>query len=191
MSTEQESAMENEELTTPAAQELGAVGTPAAPPTASTALVPIKTTELDEVGGRAAGPTSIILIIAYLVLFSILLLYSLVELWPLPTPARVPPPITSPVTFLFWTSSISDEVRLLLIVALAGTLGGLVHALRSLYWYIGNRELVLSWLAMYILLPFVGTTLGLVFYFVIRGGFFHRRPRSSKRAPLVSPLWPG
>ena len=47
-----------------------------------------------------------------------------------------------------------------------------MHALRSLYWYVGNRRLVLSWSLMYVLLPFLGATMGLVFYLVIRGGFF-------------------
>jgi len=55
---------------------------------------------------------------------------------------------------------------------MAGALGSLVHALRSLFWYVGNRLLIVSWLAMYIMLPFVGMTLALIFYFVIRGGFF-------------------
>src|SRR5947209_7167266 len=64
------------------------------------------------------------------------------------------------------------ELILLLIVLLAGDLGALVHALRSLYWYVGNRRLVLSWSLMYVLLPFLGATMGLVFYLVIRGGFF-------------------
>jgi hypothetical protein len=61
---------------------------------------------------------------------------------------------------------------LFIIVALAGSLGSLVHALRSVYWYIGNRSLVRSWIPKYILMPFVGSTLGITFYLVIRGGFF-------------------
>ena len=73
---------------------------------------------------------------------------------------------------------------MIFIVAMAGALGGLAHALRSLYWYIGDRELVFSWLAMYILLPFVGTTLGLVFYFVIRGGFFSPTATIEQTSPF-------
>ena len=76
----------------------------------------------------------------------------------------------SPVTFFRWAFQISNEGRLFLIVALAGALGSLVHALRSFYWYVGNRELVLSWLAMYILLPITGALFGLIFYITIRGG---------------------
>jgi hypothetical protein len=59
----------------------------------------------------------------------------------------------------------------------AGALGSLVHALRSAYWYVGNRNLVRSWVPKYLLLPFCGAILAILFYFVVRGGFFS--PRSS------------
>lgn len=140
--------------------------------------------KLGKVGATYVGPIGIVLIVTYLILSSILLLYGLVQFWPPPTPAGESAPTSSSVTFLFWTFSISDEVRLLLIVALAGALGSLVHALRSLYWYVGHRELRWSWLAMYILLPFVGTTLGLVFYFVIRGGFFSPQATVQQTSPF-------
>lgn len=128
--------------------------------------------ETGQVGAGHVGPIGIMLTMAYLILFSILLLYGLVQFWPSAAPtveAGTPP---SPVNFLFWTFPITEEIRLFLIVAMAGALGGLVHTLRSFYWYVGNRGLVMSWLMKYILLPYVGATLGLIFYFVIRGGFF-------------------
>jgi len=140
--------------------------------------------ERSQVGASPVGPIGIVLIMAYLILFSVLLLYGLVQFWPPPIPAEESAPTSSLVTFLFWTFSISDEVRLLLIVALAGALGSLVHAFRSLYWYVGHRELKRSWLAKYILLPFVGTTLGLVFYFVLRGGFFSPQATVQQTSPF-------
>jgi len=136
------------------------------------------------VGASTVGPIGVVLITAYLILAALLLLYGLVQFWPLPTPAEGSAPTSSPVTFFFWTLSVSDEVRLIIIVAMAGALGSLVHALRSIYWYIGNRELVFSWLAMYILLPFVGSTLALVFYFVIRGGFFSPEATIEQTSPF-------
>ena len=136
------------------------------------------------VGASLVPPVGIVLITAYLILASILLLYGVVQFWPLPAPATGSAPASSPVAFLFWTLSVSDEVRLIFIVAMAGALGSLVHALRSLYWYVGNRELVFSWLAMYVLLPFVGSTLGLVFYFVIRGGFFSPEATIEQTSPF-------
>jgi len=136
------------------------------------------------VGANLVPPVGIVLITAYLILVSLLLMYGLVQFWPLPAPAEGPAPVSSPVTFFFCTLLVSDEVRLIFIVALAGALGSLVHALRSLYWYVGNRELVFSWLAKYILLPFVGSTLGLVFYFVIRGGFFSPEATIEQTSPF-------
>lgn len=63
------------------------------------------------------------------------------------------------------------EVRLLLIVLLAGALGSYVHATTSFVDYVGNRKLTSSWVWWYLLRPFVGMALALVFYFVVRGGF--------------------
>jgi hypothetical protein len=171
-------------------------------------------------GDRFVGPTGIALTMTYLFLFSVVIIYSLVQFWPHQAftdesasyvvvvsndgsgsaqmftnenasyvvvvshdgstraqaltkgNANYSNPSVSPVTFFRWTFTLSDEERLLLIVALAGALGSSVHALRSFYWYIGNRELVLSWLAMYILLPVIGALLGLIFYITIRGGLF-------------------
>jgi hypothetical protein len=136
------------------------------------------------VGASLVGPVGVVLITAYLILAAVFLLYGVVQFWPLPAPATGAAPTSSAVAFLFWTLSISDEVRLLFIVAMAGALGSLVHALRSLYWYVGNRELVFSWLAMYILLPFVGASLALVFYFVIRGGFFSPEATIEQTSPF-------
>ncbi len=64
------------------------------------------------------------------------------------------------------------EQRLFVIVLLAGALGATLHAVRSLTWYIGNRQLVWSWLAFYLALPLVGSLLGGSFYMIVRGGFF-------------------
>jgi len=134
--------------------------------------------------GNPVGFVGKLVITIYLLLFSILLLYGLVQFWPVTTSTSGGTSSASPVTFFFWTISISDEVRLILIVAMAGALGGLVHSLRSLYWYVGNRELVWSWMLMYVLRPFVGTTLALVFYFVIRGGLFSPQAKITDTSPF-------
>jgi IPT/TIG domain-containing protein len=79
----------------------------------------------------------------------------------------------------FWrkeTYPIWPEVQLLLMVLLTGALGALLHALRSVFWYVGHRDLRLSWLLMYALLPFSGALVGFAFYLVLRGGFFPQAP---------------
>ena len=74
--------------------------------------------------------------------------------------------------FMFWNLTVTSEVRMILLVVVAGALGSLVHGFRSLFWYVGNHGFVRSWILMYFLLPFVGSSLSLIFYFVIRGGLF-------------------
>ncbi|MDL1938664.1 MAG: hypothetical protein HUU09_00650 [Candidatus Jettenia caeni] len=127
--------------------------------------------ELKKIGDKPVGIIGIASTMAYLIIFSGLLLYGIITLWPSRSNELNP---DRTVTFLFSVFSIKipNELCAILIVTLSGALGSLVHALRSFYKYVGNRELVWSWLAMYIMLPFIGATLGLLFYLIIRGGFF-------------------
>jgi hypothetical protein len=134
--------------------------------------------------GKPVGFIGKLAITIYLLLFSILLLYGLVQFWPPPPQPSGGSALASSVVFLRWPIPISEEVRLILIVAMAGALGGMVASLRSLYWYVGNRELVWSWMLMYVLRPFVGATLSLVFYFVIRGGLFSPQAKIADTSPF-------
>lgn len=138
------------------------------------------------------GVSGIVLILSCLVALAALLFYILIVL--LPIPSSVEPSTTTADSgstetirqdplerdvFLFGlTWRISDEERLLILVMTAGALGSLVHALRSAYWYVGNRNLVRSWVPKYLLLPICGAILAVLFYFVVRGGFFSPRANS-------------
>ena len=62
------------------------------------------------------------------------------------------------------------DTDLLLLVIFAGALGGTLHGLRSLYWYVGLRSLLKSWTLMYVLLPFTGATISVIFYSIMRAG---------------------
>ena len=105
---------------------------------------------------------------------------------PSPTPKPSPSPATqpSPVTILGYTFFLWDEQILLLLVILGGALGSLVHCLRSVYWYVGNRSLIKSWIAMYLMMPFAGAALALVFYLLIRGGFFSPTATFEQTSPF-------
>ena len=63
------------------------------------------------------------------------------------------------------------EVRLLLLVLLAGAIGSYIHASSSFVDYLGNRTMITSWIWWYLLRPFIGMMLALLFYFLFRGGF--------------------
>jgi hypothetical protein len=103
---------------------------------------------------------------------------------PSPSPGASPPPTPKTFVFLGRQFKLWDEQQLILLVLLAGALGSILHSLRSVYWYIGNRSLVRSWLAMYIVLPFAGSTLALIFYLVIRGGFFSPQSNFQQTSPF-------
>ena len=109
---------------------------------------------------------------------------------PTPTPsaavssASPPQPARSTIKIFRWEFQIWDEHRLLLIVMFAGALGSLVHTVRSVFWYVGNRSLKWSWLAKYVLQPFAGTGLAVIFYVVVRGGFFSPQTTFDQTSPF-------
>jgi hypothetical protein len=133
-----------------------------------------------------------VLILTSLVALAALLFYILIVLLPIPfsdgpapaTRENASPqttqgePVERDVLLFGVTWKMSNEERLLILVMTAGALGSLVHALRSAYWYVGNRNLVRSWVPKYLLLPFCGAILAILFYFVVRGGFFSPQANS-------------
>jgi hypothetical protein len=78
----------------------------------------------------------------------------------------------------------SVEVRLLWIAMLAGALGSFIHATTSFADYVGNRKLTGNWVWWYLLRPFIGMTLAVVFYFVVRGGFISPNAGGSDMNPF-------
>jgi hypothetical protein len=105
----------------------------------------------------------------YLIVLNLALLYVLVKIWP----GTLPPKADDQVALLGGsrlTLPMPPEIRYLLIVIVAGALGSYIHLATSFADYVGNRRLVGSWGWWYILRPFIGMALAVVFYFVIRGG---------------------
>jgi hypothetical protein len=150
-------------------------------------------------GSSCVGVPGIVAILTYLAGLAAFLLYVLIVLLPIPSPAGLAPPAQSgaprqtiqqesseptDITLFAVTWKMSDEERLLILVITAGALGSLIHALRSAYWYVGNRNLVRSWLPKYLLLPFCGAILAVLFYFIVRGGFFSPGAGSAHTSPF-------
>jgi hypothetical protein len=131
--------------------------------------------EESPVGRGYARSRDIVVVAVLLVLLIAALGVVLVQAWP-PSPdvaadGGTQAPAKAVTVRLFgWDPRVSRETSLFLIVLAAGAIGASVHALRSLYWYVGNRQLRRSWLMMYLLLPFIGATFGLMVYLVLRGG---------------------
>ena len=128
----------------------------------------IHTTETLDGWDKYVSPAGVVAMTVYLIVLSILLLYAIFQFWPILSTATA----SEQVKFLWWRFSISVDLRLLAVVVFAGALGGQIHALRSFASYVGNRKLKVSWLVRYFLTPFIAASLAMVFYFVIRAGFF-------------------
>jgi hypothetical protein len=62
------------------------------------------------------------------------------------------------------------EGTILTMVVLWGALGGSLHLLRSLAAFVGNRQLVRSWILHYFTLPFIGGALAAIVYLLLRVG---------------------
>ncbi len=120
----------------------------------------------------------------FYIVTALILFYLLFKAWPpQPWPTEkdlvtgVPRNIQNVITFfgrfprLKFDVSTSLDERLFLLVIVAGAIGSYIHAATSFADYVGNRKLARSWIWWYILRPFIGVALALVFYFVVRAGF--------------------
>ncbi|MEK6752948.1 MAG: hypothetical protein AABZ00_11870 [Chloroflexota bacterium] len=108
----------------------------------------------------------------YFIAFGILSLWAILAFFPCEIAVDKAANCPKIVGFMLWEFKVSDEARMILLVMMAGILGSLVHGFRSLFWYVGNRAFARSWILMYFLLPFIGSSLSVIFYFVLRGGLF-------------------
>lgn len=135
------------------------------------------------VGSKCVPRSGILLAIALTLVAAILLVYALIAFWlePVVVPEGTKVPDPPKIAFLDQHFTLSREARLFVIVAVAGALGGIVHNMRSLSWYVGNRYLKWSWVPFYMLLPIIGASLATVFYLVLRAGLFS--PAGSASAP--------
>jgi hypothetical protein len=137
------------------------------------------------VGNSPVGVLGIGTAAAVLLLAAALLLYVLVATWPPePSTAGTAAPTTYPVALFTLPLTMSRETGLFLIVASVGALGGMVHSLRSFYWYVGNRDLKWSWMLMYLMVPVVGALIAVVFYVVLRGGLISGQASSAAVSPF-------
>lgn len=137
--------------------------------------------------GPPMSRATVISLGVYFIAASVLIVYLLIVIWPAGTAEVSSSPVAvsteeqsaSPSEpskqrggLSTWTRALGDEARLLLIVALVGALGAYVHAAQSFVTFVGNRQIVGSWLWWYLLRPFIGLALAEILYLAVRGGFF-------------------
>ena len=97
---------------------------------------------------KFAEPKNIINLGVYLAAALALSIYLLLEFWPT-------------------TGEDLNQVQVLIVVLMAGAVGSLIHSLRSFVVFVGNRQLVTSWIPFYVLRPASGAAMALVFYLVL------------------------
>lgn len=105
----------------------------------------------------------------YLLALSVALLIALVVFWP-SSGAPTTDATRNELNIGFWKTCAPSEAKMFLIIMVCAALGNMVHLLRSFFRYVGNMRLKWNWVPMYIFLPVVAATLGVVFYLVMRGG---------------------
>ena len=108
---------------------------------------------------------------AYLVILILLLLTVLVHAFPGQLDELQQQSATIDLLGNGWfVVAVKPEVRLLILVIIAGALGSYVHLATSFSDFVGNRQLKASWFWWYFLRPFIGIALAVIVYFTIRGG---------------------
>lgn len=156
-------------------------GTPKPAGTSSPTLPPPRPAELpSDIGEAPVGRVWIILLALMLVCVAGLTVVALVQMWPASNTAGTL--ITHHVVIAI-RANLNLDTNLLLIVLLSGALGGLLHAIRSIAWYVGERQLRWSWVLFYVSLPFVGAILSLIVYLLIRGGLISTQGTTKDLSP--------
>jgi hypothetical protein len=136
------------------------------------------------IGKAAVKPFGIVVTVLLMVLTTAFAIYSAIVFWPPAVAAGTTAPAATEVHWFGGDFSVTQDERLFIIVAFFGFLGALVHALRSTYWYIGNRNFRRSWLAFYFIVPFVGAAFGVLVYVVLRAGLISTQAQSSDVSPF-------
>ncbi len=110
-------------------------------------------------------------IAGYHIVLPLLLMYFICRIWPALTPEETGTIETISLFRGLIEIGVSWEVRLILIVLSTGALGSFVQGGSSLIKFLGDKTLDQNYRWWYILRPFIGSALALIFYFTIRGGF--------------------
>ena len=135
-------------------------------------------------GESFVGPWIIALLVVVIGLAA-LSLYGLWAFWPAEssTANAAALPARKTVNFFGYHRVLSRESLFFVMIAFAGALGGMVHSLRSLAVYVGNRDLRWSWVPFYLLKPVLGAVLATLLYFVLRAGLFSPSVSSKQASP--------
>jgi hypothetical protein len=134
--------------------------------------------------GRTLGMIGLVGLGVYLAILGMLLGSLVVALWPVIEGLGQPGASEGSLRWLGVEFSVTPEGAFLLLVILFGAIGAYIHAATSFVDYAGNRKFTASWTWWYVLRPFVGMALALIFYVTIRGGFFAQEAQTEDVNPF-------
>jgi hypothetical protein len=134
-------------------------------------------------GGSPVSALGVIVLGVVMAAAAVLTLYGLWRFWPAPSPATGAAPAAAKFSYFGWQLSLTRDQQFFVVVALAGAVGAILHGLRSLSIYIGERYLFRSWIAYYVLLPLVGAVLATIVYLVLRAGLLPGATSTSQPDP--------
>jgi hypothetical protein len=97
-----------------------------------------------------------------------LLLYGALAIWP---DVQTEDSIRDGFSLFQIPVTLNYGQRVLLMVLMTGAAGSFLHSANSFIAYAGNSRLTREWVWYYLLRPFLGSTLAMGFYLVVRGGF--------------------
>ncbi|MGD2249364.1 MAG: hypothetical protein PVF58_13230 [Candidatus Methanofastidiosia archaeon] len=115
----------------------------------------------------------VIFVVFFLALF-LILMYLLLNLWPSSIGVEEKIISAKVETWNWWIFrlEITREIQFIFIVAIMGALGGCVYAMRAFAYHVSRKSFECSYTCWYVLHPFVGSILAVIFYFAFRAAFF-------------------
>jgi hypothetical protein len=129
------------------------------------------------------GPVGVVGLMALFGLLSSFALYTVWVFWPAEAVGSDGVATSKEVDFLWTSGTASRETLFFVTVAVSGALGGMVHVLRSLVWYTGNRLLKWRWVPFYVMRPILGAAMATLLYFLVRAGFFSPSASTTEASP--------
>lgn len=117
---------------------------------------------------KKSNNLKVTLFTAGFMLVTFLLIFLLIKFWP----AGAANNISNSIRLFGIQLKVSYEKQLIIAIFITGAIGGLIHSMTSFVEYVCNKRFKDNWTIWYLMRPFIGMLLALVFYFVVRAGFF-------------------
>ena len=114
--------------------------------------------------------TVVVILLIYLCLIAIIGVYGVIAFFPKQPLSDGPVTSLPPLFAWLFPSGVNLDQRFILLACFAGIAGSFLQAAQSLTSFIGNKSFVVSWMAWYLLKPWIGAVLGIVLYVVMRAG---------------------